>query len=59
MAKIVAVVTSKPEKVGGGLPVFHAEDQKEAEGLAHLMEKILDAAAHRLEDHLYILVDRH
>ncbi|THF78355.1 capping complex subunit for YIEGIA [Cohnella fermenti] len=59
MANIVAVVTSDRTKAGGGLPIFYAGDAKETMALAGLIEKIVDAAAHRLAEDLYILVDRH
>jgi hypothetical protein len=59
MAKIIAVVTVKPEKVKGGLPAFLTADEGEMTQIAKLLEKILDAAAHRLGDDLFIIVDRH
>lgn len=59
MAKIVALVTLKREEVAGGAPIFIVQDRTELEHIAHLLEKLLDCAAHELSDSLFMLVDRH
>lgn len=57
MGKIVAVVTTYPDRVWGGAPVFYEDDIPKAEQRAFLLEKILDSTAHDLKNGTYILVD--
>ncbi|WP_419873767.1 capping complex subunit for YIEGIA [Candidatus Pristimantibacillus sp. PTI5] len=57
MAKIVAVVSMKPDAVGGGAPIFLAENADKLEETAFLLEKILDASAHDLKNGTIILVN--
>jgi hypothetical protein len=59
MAKIVALVTMRKEQVAGGAPIFIAENRTDLERTAHLLEKLLDCAAHELSESLFLLVDRH
>lgn len=59
MAKIVSVVTTDRNKVGGGAPIFYAEDREELQRIAHLLEKIMDCAAHSIDKDLFLIVDRH
>ncbi|MFB9277245.1 capping complex subunit for YIEGIA [Cohnella cellulosilytica] len=58
MGKIVGIVTTKPEQVGGGAPIFYAKDREALQQVAHLLEKILDCAAHTLHEDLFIIVER-
>ena len=59
MAKIASIVTTERDKVGGGSPIFYAEDREQLQKVAHLLEKVLDCAAHEVDEHLFIIVDRH
>ncbi|MFC4302766.1 capping complex subunit for YIEGIA [Cohnella boryungensis] len=59
MARIVGIVTTKRDSAGGGAPIFYAEDRAQLEAVAHLLEKVLDCAAHALNEDLFIVVDRH
>ncbi|WP_027093671.1 capping complex subunit for YIEGIA [Cohnella thermotolerans] len=58
MVKIMAVVTTEKESVGGGAPLFYARDKEEMQELAHLLEKLLNAAAHQLNEHSFLIVYR-
>lgn len=57
MADILAVVSMHSAKVGGGAPIFIADDESELQKAAFLLEKILDASAHDLKNGTIILVD--
>lgn len=57
MAKIVAVVSTNPNHVSGGVPIFIANTENEREKVAFSLEKILDASAHDLVNGSIILVD--
>lgn len=54
---ILAVVTTQPNKVaGGGTPLFVVEDRDAIQRRIFLLENILDAMAHELDEDTYILV---
>jgi hypothetical protein len=53
------VVTTDRENVGGGAPIFYAANREQLQTIAHLLEKILDSAAHEMNEDLFIIVDRH
>ncbi|PYI54955.1 capping complex subunit for YIEGIA [Paenibacillus flagellatus] len=57
MGKILAVVSTNRERVGGGAPIFIVETEEERQDVAFLLEKILDASAHDLKNGSMILVD--
>lgn len=59
MAKIVSVITTDKGIVGGGAPIFYAKDREDLQKISHLLEKVLDSAAHEVHVDLFILVDRH
>ena len=59
MAKIVGIVTTDHGNVGGGAPIFYATDQEHLQTISHLLEKVLDCAAHEVDKGLFIIVDRH
>ncbi|WP_336786786.1 capping complex subunit for YIEGIA [Paenibacillus sp. MMO-177] len=59
MAKIIAVVATRHEKVGGGAPIFIEQDEKAMQQTAFLLEKILDASAHDLKNGTIIIVNHH
>jgi len=54
--KIVAIVTTQKERVAGGAPIFVAGDQEELQQTAFLLEKVLDAMAHQLNEQTLIIV---
>ncbi|SMP20738.1 hypothetical protein SAMN06265361_103417 [Laceyella tengchongensis] len=47
--KILAVITTQPDKVAGGAPIFAADSLEELEKKAFLLEKILDAMVHEID----------
>ncbi|TVY04550.1 capping complex subunit for YIEGIA [Cohnella terricola] len=57
MAKIVGVVTTKREYVGGGAPIIFARDEAHLQMIAHLLEKVMDCSAHSVDEELFIIVD--
>jgi diaminopimelate decarboxylase len=58
MAKIVGVVATRDVDVGGGAPIFYAKDREHLQAIAHLLEKVLDSAAHEVNKDLFIIVNR-
>lgn len=56
LGEILAVVALQPEKVGGGAPVFFAQDRQELAALAFLLARILGGAVHDLQNEVYIVV---
>ncbi|GGF87797.1 capping complex subunit for YIEGIA [Paenibacillus abyssi] len=56
MGEIKAVVTMHKQQVGGGAPIFVADNVKQMEETAFLLEKLLDAAVHDLKNGTFILV---
>lgn len=58
MARIVGIVTTIREYVGGGAPIVFAKDREHLETVAQLLEKILDCAAHAIDEDLMIIVAR-
>ena len=59
MVKIISVVTTKENNIGGGAPIFYTNNREELQEVAHLLEKVMDCAAHEVNEDLYIIVDRH
>ena len=58
-AEIVAVITMKPEVIqGGGAPVFIVQDKKHLQKVSLTLEKIMDAAAHEIEEETIVIVAR-
>lgn len=58
MGQIRAIVTMDAARVsGGGAPVFIASGPEERNKIAFLLEKIMDASAHDLQNGLLIIVD--
>lgn len=53
---ILAIITTSREKVGGGSPIFYADDQKELQSVAFTLEKILDGIAHEVKPDIMIIV---
>lgn len=53
---ILAIITLHMDEVSGGAPIFFARDEAEQEKIARYLSKILDAAAHDLENGTYIVV---
>ena len=56
MGKILAVITTDRERVGGGAPIFVAHHQEEVQQIAFSLEKIMDATAHDLKNGIMIIV---
>ena len=58
-AEIVAVITVKPETIqAGGAPVFIVKDIKHLQKMSLTLEKIMDAAAHEIEEETIVIVAR-
>ncbi|GEN33715.1 MULTISPECIES: capping complex subunit for YIEGIA [Aneurinibacillus] len=53
---ILAVITINRQRVGGGAPVFYADEEKELEQIAFTLEKILDGIAHEITPDTLIIV---
>lgn len=53
---ILAIVTTSPEKVGGGCPIFYASDKEDLQATAFALEKMLDAVAHEIKPDILIVV---
>ncbi|WP_077625052.1 capping complex subunit for YIEGIA [Sediminibacillus massiliensis] len=53
---VLAVITTKQEKVAGGAPIFLCDSQEEMEKVAANLEAILDGISHALSDQLHIIV---
>ncbi|SDC39838.1 hypothetical protein SAMN02799630_00448 [Paenibacillus sp. UNCCL117] len=56
MGKIRAIVTIHKEQVAGGAPIFIVDNEQERQQTAFRLEKILDAAAHDLQNGTMIIV---
>ncbi|SCW27819.1 hypothetical protein SAMN04487970_1001153 [Paenibacillus tianmuensis] len=58
MGQIMAVVATEANRqtVAGGAPIFIADDANHQQQVAFKLEKILDSAAHDLENGIVILV---
>ena len=58
-AEIIAVVTSKQEKIkSGGAPVFIADDKEALQKMSMTLEKIMDASAHEIDVDTIVIVAR-
>jgi hypothetical protein len=53
---ILAVITTNPNKIAGGAPIFTCDTKDEMENIAANLEAILDGIAHALSDELFIIV---
>lgn len=54
--EILAVVTVNMHKVGGGAPIFYAENQQELAELSFSLSRIFGASVHSLQDGLSVVV---
>jgi hypothetical protein len=54
--KILAVITTRKEKIAGGAPIFFADSREQLQQTAVTLEKILDAMAHELDAETLIVV---
>lgn len=55
-SRILAVVSLHKEQIGGGAPMFFVQKEEQLQQTASRLEKILDAAAHDLENGTIIIV---
>ncbi len=53
---ILAVITTRSDKVAANVPLFFAANQEEQEKLALFLSRILNAMAHDLENGVYVIV---
>jgi hypothetical protein len=54
---ILAIITTKPEKVfGGGAPVFISQTEEEQDKIATILARVTDGVIHDLENGVYLLV---
>lgn len=58
MSNIVGIVTTEKASVAGGSPIFIADGREDLQRIAHLLEKVLDCAAHEVHPDLFIIVNR-
>jgi hypothetical protein len=54
--RILAVITTTPNKIAGGVPIFTCDTREEMESVATNLEAILDGIAHALSEELLIIV---
>ena len=54
--RILAVITTQPDLVSGGAPIFIGSDESECVKIAGSLSRILDAMAHQLENGTLIIV---
>jgi hypothetical protein len=54
--KILAIITTAPDLVAGGSPIFVTKNEQELLERVFLLEKILDAMAHKLNESTYVIV---
>lgn len=55
-SQILAVITTKKEKVAGGAPIFIESDKEQLQQTAFTLEKILDAMVHEISEDTLIIV---
>lgn len=53
---ILAIITTKPEQVGGGSPIFSASNHEELQQKSFVLEKILDGIVHEVDANTMIIV---
>jgi hypothetical protein len=53
---ILAIVSTSSESIAGGAPIFIVKDEKEMQKKLFLLENILDAMAHELDESTYVVV---
>lgn len=54
---ILAIITTKPEKVfGGGAPVFISQTKEEQDKIATILARVTEGVIHDLENGVYLLV---
>ena len=52
---LLAAVTTKKEKVAGGIPIFLAQDKEEMEKISRLMSRLFKAMVHDLENDVWVI----
>lgn len=53
---ILAIITMNKEIVGGGAPIFFAENEEDQHRLVLYLSRIMKAMVHDLENGVYVLV---
>ncbi|MGI6097397.1 MAG: capping complex subunit for YIEGIA [Dethiobacteria bacterium] len=53
--EILAAITINPELVGGGIPIFIAQDRAEQDKIATYLARITEGVVHDLENGVYVL----
>jgi hypothetical protein len=53
---ILAMITTAPEKVAGGSPIFIVKDAEEIQQKAQILEAILDGIAHEIDETTFVVV---
>ena len=54
--EILAVVTLDQGKVGGGAPIFYAQDREELTELAFFLSRVLGASVHDLKNDVLVII---
>ena len=54
--EILAVVTVHEHQVGGGAPIFYAQNKQELAKLSLSLSRILGASVHDLENEVMVIV---
>lgn len=53
---ILAILTTNPDKVGGGVPIFICENKEEIQHKLPMFESILGGMGHELDPEVYVVV---
>lgn len=54
--KILAVVTVHEQRVGGGAPIFYAQNEQELAELSLNLSRVLGASVHQLQNGVMVVV---
>lgn len=56
MTNLLAIITTQPKRVAGGVPIFIVTDHDELQRKSFTLEKILDGMVHELDPDTLIVV---
>jgi hypothetical protein len=57
--RILAVITTTKERIGGGAPIFICDTEEEMHEVAFQLERCLDSSVHEISPTLLIVVKHH
>lgn len=53
---VLAVLTTNPQRVAGGVPIFVFNSPEEIQGKIAMFESILGGMGHQVDDEIYVVV---